>query len=207
MDSSVESLRVIADAMRAFTEATTDYRQLLDLVVERVATLVHHHCAIRLVSSDREHLELVAHYDVDPHARTLGERAMGATRLRIDGPHLTTRVMKSSAAFLVRDVDLDQLRGEVMPEIWAAMLELEVKSLLYVPLKVHRELIGVLSVARRGRDAATLEDRDVELVQTVADGAALAISNARLFAEARRQHTERRRAEDSLRMVEDARRF
>jgi GAF domain-containing protein len=207
VDRNAVLLRVLSDAVRSFTDATTDYRQLLDTIVERVATVVQHHCAIRLVSPDREHLELVAHYDVDPRARTLGERVMGAAQLRVDGPHLTSRVMQTGAAFVVRDVDLESLRDEVLPEIWAAMCELEVKSLLYVPLRVHREVIGVLSIARRGRAAAPLDDTDVELAQALADHAALTISNSRLFAEARRQHAERRRAEDSLRMVEDARRF
>jgi len=204
---SAELLRVLADAVRSFTDATTDYRLLLDTIVERVATVVQHHCAIRLVSPDREYLELVAHFDVDPQARTLGERVMGAARLRVDGPHLTSRVMQMGAAFVVRDVDLEALKDEVLPEIWSAMVELEVRSLLYVPLRVHREIIGVLSIARRGRDAALLDDTDVELAQALADHASLTISNSRLFTEARRQHAERRRAEDSLRMVEDARRF
>ncbi len=207
MDRSAALLRVLSDAVRAFTDATTDYRQLLDTIVERVAHVVQHHCAIRLVSPDREFLELVAHYDVDPHARTLGERVMGATRLRVDSPHLTTRVLEMGSVFVVPDVDLEALRSEVMPDIWSAMVELEVKSLLYVPLRVHREVIGVLSIARRGRDSAPLDDTDVELAQALADHAAITISNARLFAEARRQHVERRRAEDSLRMEQDARRF
>lgn len=207
MDRSAALLRVLSDAVRAFTDATTDYRQLLDTIVERVAHVVQHHCAIRLVSPDREFLELVAHYDVDPQARSLGERVMGATRLRVDSPHLTTRVLEMGSVFVVPEVDLDALRSEVMPDIWSAMVELEVKSLLYVPLRVHREVIGVLSIARRGRDSAPLDDTDVELAQALADHAALTISNARLFADARRQHVEKRRAEDSLRMVEDARRF
>jgi PAS domain-containing protein len=207
VDKDASRLRVLADAVRSFTEATSDYRQLLDIIVERIASVVLHHCAIRLLTPDREYLELAAHYDIDPHARTLGERVMGSARLRVDSPHLTSRVIETGTALLIRDADLRALEHEIMPDIWAAMVELQVRSLLYVPLRVHREVIGVLSIARRGKDAPLLGEEDVELAQVMADYAAMSISNERLFSEVRRQNAARRRAEDTLRMIDEARRF
>ena len=44
--------------------------------------------------------------------------------------------MQTGAAVVIRDVDLEALRGEVPPEILSAMVELDVRSLVYVPLKV-----------------------------------------------------------------------
>jgi len=195
------------DVMRTFTEVTTDYRRLLDTIVERVGTHVQHHAAIRLVSPERDELELVASFDPDPQLRSLGDRLTGTGRMRVDAPHPTTGALQSGAPVLFRDVRLEELREDVLPESRQIMAELQVQSFLCVPLRIHREVIGVLSIVRRGRDAVPFDDADVELAQALADHAALAITNARLLEHSRRQLAERRRAEDALRMMEDARRY
>ncbi len=55
-----------------------------------------------------------------------------------------------------------------------------VKSLLYVPLRAHGRIIGVLGVDNRESDR-TFQEQDLTLVTALADYAAVAIENARLF--------------------------
>lgn len=207
MDRDAARLQVLTEVMHALAEATTDYRRLLDTIVEKVSTHIQHHAAIRLVAPERDVLELVASHDPDPQLRSLGDRLTGTSRMRVDAPHPTTGVLKSGLPVLFRDIKLEELRADVLPESRQIMAELQVKSVLCVPLRAHRETIGVLSIVRRGPGATPLDEHDLALAQNLADHAALAITNARLFEHSRRQLAERRRAEDALRMMEDARSF
>jgi two-component system NtrC family sensor kinase len=76
-----------------------------------------------------------------------------------------------------------------------------VKSLLYVPLRVpERGAIGVLGVANRWA-SKTFSQRDISLMSALADYAAIAIENARLFKHA---ETQRVKLEAVLREAEEA---
>ena len=74
-----------------------------------------------------------------------------------------------------------------------------VRSLLYVPLKVKDRVIGVLGVANKIKDAPFTK-RDQQLLAALADYAAIAIENARLFAST---EAERSKLDAILRQTED----
>ncbi|MFQ3536131.1 MAG: ATP-binding protein [Aggregatilineales bacterium] len=57
-----------------------------------------------------------------------------------------------------------------------------VKSLVYVPLRAPNKVIGVLSVDNR-LEARSFEPNDVQMLSLLADFAAVAVQNARLYAE------------------------
>src|SRR4029453_4237258 len=62
------------------------------------------------------------------------------------------------------------------------------RSLIAVPIMVEDDLIGVVVLVRR--DPEPFADEHIELVQTFADQAAIAITNARLLEAVERQRTE-----------------
>jgi len=62
-----------------------------------------------------------------------------------------------------------------------------VKALLMVPLKVGQRTIGVLSVTRRASDEV-FTNNELYLLSALADYAAIAIENARLFQETETEH-------------------
>jgi two-component system NtrC family sensor kinase len=74
-----------------------------------------------------------------------------------------------------------------------------VHTLIYVPLQVHGRVIGVLGVDNRQGGHAFMEDH-LTLVSTLADYAAIAIENARLYS---RTEVERKKLETILTQVED----
>jgi len=76
-----------------------------------------------------------------------------------------------------------------------------VKSLLHVPLKVRDKVIGVLSVDNKLSSKA-FTDNELHLLSALADYAAIAIENARLYQES---HEETRRLSDLLHAQEKAR--
>jgi len=75
-----------------------------------------------------------------------------------------------------------------------------VHTLIYVPLQVHGRVIGVLGVDNRHSGHPFLEEH-LTLVSALADYAAIAIDNARLYS---RTEVERKKLETVLTHVEDA---
>lgn len=73
-------------------------------------------------------------------------------------------------------------------------------SELSVPVKVGREVMGVLDV--QSPQVNAFDENDVIVIETLADQIAVAIENARLYDTLQRELTERRRAEDALRESE-----
>ncbi|HEX7786964.1 MAG TPA: GAF domain-containing protein, partial [Methylomirabilota bacterium] len=81
-------------------------------------------------------------------------------------------------------------RIEVTPDMQAHLDKLEDRAVLAVPLLTQHRLIGVL--ATRNVTGTVFDARAVQLAETLADQAALALEQARLFAE---QEQRRREAE------------
>jgi signal transduction histidine kinase/AmiR/NasT family two-component response regulator len=64
-----------------------------------------------------------------------------------------------------------------------------VHSLIYVPLIVKEKAIGVLGVDNRLERAVTFKDREVKIMRFLAEYAAIAITNARLYLTALRERS------------------
>ncbi len=76
----------------------------------------------------------------------------------------------------------------------------EIESGLYMPLKVGERVIGVISVESETPDAFT--EQDQRLLATLANQAAIAFENARLYETIQKELSERKRAEQALRASE-----
>ena len=105
----------------------------------------------------------------------------GHLRLRIGGEGITGWVAGSGQPLLVPDVSRE-------PRFLKCDTQVLTQSELAVPIKLKGEVIGVLDAQSAQLDAFT--PVDVFTMQTVADQLAIAIDNARLYAETRRR-TER----------------
>jgi PAS domain S-box-containing protein len=76
----------------------------------------------------------------------------------------------------------------------------EIQSGLYLPLKAGEDVIGVISVESRAPDAFT--EQDERLLATLANQAAIAFENARLYEAVQKELAERKRAEEALQLSE-----
>ena len=74
------------------------------------------------------------------------------------------------------------------------------RSGILVPMKVEGEVIGILQVQSHALDAYT--QKDIDLLTALANVAAIAIQNSRLYTQLQEELTERRRAEAALRESE-----
>ncbi|HEX9349939.1 MAG TPA: GAF domain-containing protein [Gaiellaceae bacterium] len=173
-------LQLVTDAALAHLELDELLGELLARIREALAADT---AAILLHDDDRN--ELVARAAVG-----LEEEVERSVRIPIDGG-FAGRVAGERRPIIVEDVD----RAEILNPI---LREKGVKSLLGVPLVVEGQLLGVLHVGTLSPRAFSSED--VELLQLVADRAAIAIAHARLFATERQA----RARLEQLQIVTDA---
>jgi PAS domain S-box-containing protein len=199
-----ERLRVLSDATRAFAEATTDSKRLLETVARRVAEVVKDYCVVLLLSDDGKTLVPAGVFDPDPDALRQMREVLSEPFL-LEAHPVARHVVESGEPFLAAKLDLEHLRPpRTTVGFFDFMQRMGIHSMLIVALRVHDRSIGQLTLARFRRDSPPFDEQDLDLAQNLADHAALAVSNARLLAQARREHTERERTADRLRIVAGA---
>ncbi|MBI5017261.1 MAG: PAS domain S-box protein [Deltaproteobacteria bacterium] len=155
----------------------------------------------RLVGLDTAAVYLLEGKSVRLHATTpplppeFPEDLRGA--VLADHPHMHRAVSFGEPVFLA-----DAARASLTPAEQAVVALRNLRSLLFLPLRVGDEPEGALIVGSTGEPRA-LSDEDVDLCRTLASLAALAAANARLYQAKQRQAAEleqevadRRRAEE-----------
>ncbi len=125
-------------------------------------------------------------------AKGLGEKYSHGFRVRV-ADSLSGQVVQTGKPIIVSSV-----QDEEEFKLKTGYL---VKSLLHVPLKVRDKVIGVLSVDNKMSPKA-FTDNELHLLSALADYAAIAIENARLYQES---HEEAKRLTELLHAQEEAR--
>ncbi len=199
-----DRLRVLAEAMGAFAEATSDAQRLLETVARRVAEVVKDYCIVLLLSDDGLTLIPAAAFDPDPEAlRQLNDAYLEPVKLA-DHP-LSRGVIETGQAHLATVLDREKLRPPgTTPRFFQLIEQVGIHSVLVVALRSHGRSIGVLTLARFRPDSPPFDEEDRDLAQNLASQAALAISNARLLTDARRERAEGQRVADRLRVLAEA---
>lgn len=179
--TTLDAVRVVSEATRAFLEATTDLSTLLDTVVTRLSALIGDACSILLLSEDRATLVPAALADRDPvvlaDAREVIMEPMTLERHR----EMAT-VLATGTSFAHAVTDLEALRERSTPCYFEFVQRIGMHGVMLVPLRVHGESIGLLSFLRHRLSTKSYDGQDLAIAQILADHAALAISNARLQA-------------------------
>jgi signal transduction histidine kinase/DNA-binding response OmpR family regulator len=172
--AELEALHHISLAM----SSTLDTDALLQFITKRAAMLVDAaDCSVLLPDETAGALVFRAAAD-----------GVTGVRVPVDQAVVARRVLELGTPQIVHDVaaDLDCHAG-VAQEDGARSC-----SLLAVPLLVERTAIGVLVAVNKRQGRFTEQDSD--LLMTLASHAAIAIQNARLYAEAKRELVARVRA-------------
>ncbi len=148
-----------------------------------------HHTAIRLYHAKTDSLELLAfsqpniknekqHSDVEKHFNN---------KISKPGDGLSGWVVQNFQIIRNGDVSNDPRYKETYPGL---------NSGLYVPIKMGASIFGVISIESEKPDA--FSEADERLVVTLANQAAVAFENARLFQTAQQEIIERSRVEQLL---------
>ena len=150
--------------------AVLDLEKLLSRLVEAAVYLTNaEEGSLLLVDEQTNELYMVA-------AQGLDKRMARSFRIRVEDS-LAGEVIKTGEPII--------LSGSETQRITTAYL---VKSLIYVPLKVKNRISGVLGVDNRQTDRPFTK-HDLRLLSVLAGYAAIALKNARLFAEVENERT------------------
>ena len=145
--------------------STLDLDSVLDTIVQRVPlSMETKGCTIRLLNSQTNQLELVASYGVSQSYLRRGkvENEKNITMVLSDEPVAVYDVSADKRVFYKEN-----------------MVKEGIKSLLAVPIKVGKDIIGVLRILSETHHSFT--SSEVNFAVTVAEAGGAAIQNARIY--------------------------
>jgi PAS domain S-box-containing protein len=199
-----ERLGRFSKTMRAFTSVGAESQDVFDPIARRAGEGLKACCAVLLPSEAGE--TFVATAIFDPDCRTpLDARSPSVEPLTVEAHPVLRRVLESGEPLYAPEIGLDHL--DLPPTVallFDTAQEVRVHSLLVVPLGVRARSIGLILVARYRKDGPAFDEHDLAFAQNLAGHATLAISNARLLAEARSETAERKRITERFRILAEA---
>lgn len=179
--------RFLLEATAAFT-STLEYPAILDKISSISVAEFADLCSIDLVNDDRTYTRASLAFRDPAKAELFKEytRTYGSA----PRPHgVIRKVVESGRSQVIPEISDDLLRSLVADETQAAaLMRFEMRSALVVPLRIGDRVLGTLSFGSRFPRRFGPEDR--ALAELLAQRAALAIDNTRLF------HRERAHAEE-----------
>src|SRR5215204_5919211 len=159
-----------SDVLNVISRSPTDVQPVFDMIASSAARL----CQARfchVFRFDGELVHFVAHHGLDEEGR---ERIRADYPLPPSRASAATRTILSGAVEEIPDVDADT---EYQHAPGAHMVGF--RSIVAVPMLKEGRPIGAMAVAKD--QSGRFPRREVELLQTFADQAAIAIENGRLF--------------------------
>ena len=198
MQLQAERAQTLADA-GAFFASNIDPVWVTQAIAERVAEVLGDWAAVILRTSESKEMRVAALYHRDMSSLglawsyiyrqplALGEGIIGQV-VASGVPSLTTNV-GSAASGLSMNQDTTSYHAPSM----------QLASLLILPLRTRRETLGALVIAANDPERA-MRDDNLPLAELLAERAALAIENAKLYTE---QVDARRKVEDLSRLKDE----
>lgn len=194
MQVQAERAQILADA-GAFFSSNIDPTWVTQAIAERVAEVLGDWSAVILRTGDTKELSVAAIYHRDMASLGLAWSYIYRQPLAV-GEGIIGQVVSTGYPSLMTDVP--RLLDVTNPGTYHPS-PVKLASLLVLPLRTRREMIGALVIAANDPDHAMTDDK-LPLAEILAERAALAIENAKLYTE---QVEARRKLEDLSRLKDE----
>ncbi len=166
-DRALSRLRILYNVSRAIS-STLDVKQILSAVAENLVSVSQiDRCAVWLADREASELSVAVSLGID------GEKLTGGYVSLDEDRSVIARAFKTRQLQLVSEVDQGR---ETMASLFPQ------RTLLVVPLSGEERPVGVITVDRLAEDRP-LETAVIEMVQSVADQAGVALNNTQLYEE------------------------
>ncbi|HLJ75056.1 MAG TPA: ATP-binding protein, partial [Thermoanaerobaculia bacterium] len=194
MELQAERAQILADA-GAFFSSTIDPNWVNQAIAERVAEVLGDWAAVILKSDNGTDLRVASIYHRDMASLGLAWSYIYRQPLVV-GDGIIGQVVSTGYPALMTNVGTSAAR-ENTTSYHAPTMQLA--SLLILPLRTRREMLGAMVIAANDPDHRMTDDK-LPLAEVLAERAALAIENAKLYTE---QVEARRKVEDLSRLKDE----
>ena len=166
----------------AILASSLDYQQTLRNVAGLAVPKIADWCAVDLVGEDgRREPVAVAHSD--PAKLQAAERLRATEPAELDPDQGLGRVIATGEPALYTEIPDELLVAAAIDERHLKLLrEVGLRSALIVPMRARGRTIGTLTLVN-SESGRVFDEGDVGFAQQIADRAALAVENARLYGE------------------------
>jgi GAF domain-containing protein len=193
LSESLQQQTATADVLKVISRSAFDLKSVLATLVASAAKLCEAEKGVIFLREENSY-RLVSNQGFSPEFEAFAK----ANPFPTDDGSTTTRAAKSGGVVQVVDVLEDQTRSALAREYQRLG---GYRTNLGVPLRREGETIGVFTLTRQEVRAFT--PRQIELVETFADQAVIAIENVRLFDEVQARTKELAASLDELRTAQD----
>ncbi|MCK6526945.1 ATP-binding protein [Myxococcota bacterium] len=175
-------LAALAAATQELDREHGDFRALLDALTRRAADLVGDAAFVSLLSDDGCRLLPESAHHRDPEAMEVLRALQPRSPHPVDRGALR-RVLDAGRTRALGRIEPERLRQVVGPEWWPYLERVGVHGMLLVPLRARGRALGLLLLTRDAPSRPYDRD-DRALLDGLADRAAVAVDNARLYRDA-----------------------
>jgi PAS domain S-box-containing protein len=174
--------RFLAEASRVLT-SSLDYAATLQSLARLAVPEIADWCGVHVVEADGA-IECVAIANVDPAREALVRDLMARYPLRPTSKYGVPAVLRTGRSVLRQEVPAELITAFAQTPAEAAMLRsFRLRSVMIVPLIARGRTLGTITFFTAGTDRR-YDERDLVVAEDLASRAALAVDNARLYADA-----------------------
>jgi GAF domain-containing protein/ActR/RegA family two-component response regulator len=170
-------LTMLSNVSQAMASAPLQAEEIIDIIARQFVEVMDvQEASISLLDPQERTLRTVADLYVGEEGERIRDEQIGKTYPLADHP-ATLRVMETLEPLVIQASDPDADPAEL-----AYMREAETATLAIIPLAVKGRAIGVIEL-EESQDAHDYTPEELNLAMTLANQAAVALENARLFGE------------------------